>query len=139
MSIKFIPFKKVGPFVLGDKVKYYINKHNFIISKGHESTNWDCYELVDEGIELYVEDDIVVSIACRKECYLNGFNLIGMNYHTFLDKFSLPENREHDSAYMASDDDYQDIYEVDEMGVQIWCKKDKIVTVFCSPHLEEGD
>src|SRR5690606_28588011 len=136
MEIQFIPFKKVGSFRLEDSIENY-PEYKFNVSKGHESTNWTCYALDDEGIELYVEDGIIVTIACRKECYLHSFNLIGTEYNTFLNRFKLSKEREHDRAYMANDDDYQDIYEVDEIGAQIWCREGIIVTVFCSPELDE--
>jgi hypothetical protein len=134
MIFNLIPFKQVGPFVFFENIKSYC-EYNFDFIKCDDKTGWDSYKLGHEGIELYTENNSIISIACRKELRLNHTNLIGLSLDSFLNKYGLKPSKEEDKIYIPDDDNYQDVIEFDEIGLQIWLKGNKIETVFCSPQL----
>ena len=133
--INLIPFKQVGPFCFHKDILSY-KDCEFEFVPCDDKTGWDVYKLRHEGIELYTENNTIVSIACRKEIYFKGANLIGLAYDKLTNEFNLTPTGEADKIYIPSDDDYQDVVEFDEIGIQVWIKEDKIETVFCSPQLD---
>jgi hypothetical protein len=135
MTINLIPFKQVGPFAFLEDIKSY-EGFAFDFIPCDDKTEWDVYKLKEEGIELYTENNSIVSIACRKELYYKTVNLIGISFDSFLSKFNLKTTGEVDKIYLPNDDDYQDVIEFDGIGIQVWLKENKIETVFCSPKLD---
>lgn len=137
MQLEFIPFKGVGSFSFGRSIEEYKN-HDFVFELGEDSTDWNEYQLENNGLYIYVEDGLIVSINCNKECWLKGVNLIGHNIYDFSDKFKLSlEDREVDQLYDANSDEDQDVYEFDELGIQIWSFQGVIRTVICSPQMDD--
>lgn len=127
------PFISVGPFFFDKSVDDY-QSYDFVFEPSDDKTEWSEYDLPEFGLTLYVENGLIVSINCNKQCWLNGINLIGYNIYEFAEQFGLPiEDREFDQLYTANLDQYQDVYEFDELGMQIWSLKGVIQTVICSP------
>lgn len=126
---EIIPFKSVGPFKLNNNVSTYAN-YNLTFHKENDSTGWDAYNL-DDKISLYTDGELIVSIACRVACSLQGDLLVGEQFSQFL-TVRQSYNISHDKIYMPEDDNYQDVYDIDEFGLQLWVRNDIIVTVFCS-------
>ncbi|MFB6340996.1 hypothetical protein ACE1ET_04715 [Saccharicrinis sp. FJH62] len=135
MIVELIPFNRVGLFVFNENIEAY-SEFDFSFTKSDDVTNWDGYELEDEGLDIYTEKNCIVSIACRKELFFKGTNLIGLSFNTFTRKFKLKPSGETDQIYMPVNDDYQEVIEFDEIGIQIWLSENKILTVFCSPKVD---
>lgn len=131
-NIELLPFQKVGPFGFRESIQSY-QHYDFEFFKCDDKTEWDLYSFEEEGIELYTEGDLIVSIACRKSLNYRGVSIIGLGLETFLETFNLKPSSDPDKIYMADEDAYQDVFEIDDIGVQLWCKVRVIVTVFCSP------
>ncbi|MFB6319586.1 hypothetical protein [Saccharicrinis sp. FJH54] len=135
MIIELIPFNRVGLFVFKENIEAY-SAFDFSFTECDDITSWDVYELEEVGIDIYTEKNCIVSIACRKELFFNGTNLIGLSFSTFTSKFNLKPSGETNRIYMPVDDDYQEVVEFDEIGIQIWLKENKILTVFCSDKVD---
>ena len=85
-------------------------------------------------ISICTNQGIIESIACRTDCYINSYFLINADIDDFLSTFKLDKQTIEKDAVFIYDDISQDVYEVDDLGMQIWVDNDnKIVTVFVSP------
>jgi hypothetical protein len=130
-DLKIVPFISVGPFKLNSNINNYSSyEFTFYKCKEDDIVGWDTYDLND-AISIYTEQDIIVNISCHATCSLHGITVVGGHYSNFLQVFN-PSDITHDNIYMASDDDNQDVYDIDDFGLQLWCKNDLIVTVICS-------
>lgn len=132
-----IPFKQVGDFHIESSLSNYRDTFEFKHTPSEDSTNWDTYELVDEGVSLYVDNDIIISISCDQECLYKGRNIIGMLIDEFIAFTGLNPQGEVDSLWV-SDDKKQDVYEFDDIGLQVWCEDDIIVTVIATGESNEN-
>ena len=123
------PYIGIGPFMLNTNIDSY-SDFELVFYNSDDTTGWDTYEL-DNSFSIYTENGIVVSIACRALCVLCGVFVVGGHYSDFLKTFHITEIT-HDQIYMPEDDDYQDVYDINDLGIQLWCRYDTIVTVFCA-------
>lgn len=97
----------------------------------HERTyENECY-ILEGGIELWCENNVINTIRCDTTCYYKGYNLIGLKYATFLNLINdIPE--EEDTIYLLLDNgkgQNQHVYEFSKEGLQIWVWRNKIRTV----------
>ncbi len=138
MVTYFIPLERVGEFELNTGICGYIENFNFKYSPIDESTEWETYSLENEEISLYVEDGKIVSIVCNEECLYKGRNIIGMNIDEFINFYDAKPIGEIDKLYV-NENETQDVYEFDDIGLQVWCKDDIIVTVIASAFTDEDE
>jgi hypothetical protein len=136
METEIKPFIGLGEFDFGKKIDPYFDKYEFEYFKCDDATGWDTYKIVDLSIEIYTENGTIVSIACRKNCSLNGINIIGKNLVDFYNSLNINPNRPIDKIYVKEGEHYQDVIEIPEFGLQIWVYEEEIKTVFCSPLIE---
>ncbi|UMY65276.1 MULTISPECIES: hypothetical protein [unclassified Flavobacterium] len=122
----FVPFEQVGEFKLGTPINDYLKSFSFTFSEKDTITEWETYELQEEGLELYVENGLIVSICCRDECIYKGRNMIGMGIDEFLSAFSVHSSSS--NKIHLDDDESQFVYDIDEMGLQVWSRNGRIVT-----------
>jgi len=134
----FIPLERVGEFELDTDIKNYKKIFNFEYTPADESTGWETFSLENEGISLYVEDNKIVSIVCDEECLYKGRNIINMDINEFMNFYGVNPVGEIDKLYV-NDNDTQDVYEFDDIGLQVWCENDKIVTVIASAYIEDEE
>ncbi len=135
VKLNWIPLKAVGPFKFGSSKKEYKQFHLKEISEEYnEKVNWQVYEIPNYDIRIYFEDDLITSIACYREIYFKDINLIGKTFSK-LKNIIDSEPLEHSTLEMSSG--LQDIYEFDELALQVWVEKNKVVTIFCSSEYEE--
>ncbi|SHN45403.1 hypothetical protein [Chitinophaga sp. CF418] len=127
--------QSVGPFMLGQHIENYITNYHFeFTAKQSEHEDWDCYSYGEGVISIYTKQGIIESIACRTDCYLSNYFLIDADMDDFLSTFKIDKQALQKDTVFVYDDISQDVYEVDELGMQIWVDNDnKIVTVFVSP------
>lgn len=131
MIAELIPFKQVGPFIFNSNINSY-SSFSFIYTKCDDKTGWDLYELDSVGIELYTENDLIVSIACKEYLFYKNTNIIGIKLDSFLNKTGLTVVGEGDKIYMPENDEYQHVIDFDIIGIQVWLKNYIIVSIFCS-------
>jgi hypothetical protein len=131
MVAYFIPLESIGEFDLDAQICDYTEKFNFKYSPADKSTEWETYSLENEGISLYVEDNKIISIVCDEECLYKGRNIIGMNIEEFISFYGVNPVGEVDELYV-NDNETQNVYEFDDIGLQVWCRDDEIVTVIAS-------
>ena len=138
MILYLVPFERVGDFELGGDLINYKENYNFDYSPADDSTGWETYSIQDEGLSIYTEANKIVSIACDEECLYNGRNVIGMFIDEFVSFFNMQSTGEVDT-YVKENNIIQNIYEFDEIGLQVWCENDLIVTVIASPFIEDEE
>lgn len=138
MITYFIPLERVGEFDLNTQISDYTEKFDFKYSPIDESTEWETYSLENDGISLYVEDDKIISIVCDEECIYKGRNIIGMNIDEFINSYDVEPIGEVDKLYV-NENETQDVYEFDDIGLQVWCKNSIIVTVIASAFADEDE
>ena len=134
----FIPFEKIGDFKFDSDIDMYKSQFNFIHTPIDVSTNWETYLLESEDLELYVELNRIVSIVCREECLYKGRNIIGMDIDQFIRFYEINPIGEIDKLYV-SDKELQDVYEFDDIGLQVWCTSSIIRTVIASGKSDDAD
>jgi len=135
---KFIisSFKSVGKFVFGTNIKDY-SESNFLFEKCADITGWDEYRL-DNSLTLYTENGIIISIMCYKDCCLNNYQLIGAEFTHFLQFFNIDLNSLFvERIFIENRNCYQDVYEIDTLGIQIWCEYNVIASVVCFPYVND--
>ena len=127
MKLEFIPFKRIGKFKFKDRISLVIKDLNYEYLDKDQS-GYESFILNDLGVSLYVEDNLIESIACDQECYFKGINIIGMNFKDFLRKMKLVSSDKKE-AYEMANSKMQEVYEVDEIGLQVWVEDNLINTV----------
>jgi hypothetical protein len=134
-KLNWIPLKAVGPFKFGSSKNEYKQFHlKEIIEEYNEKVNWQAFEIPKYDIRIYFENDLLTSVACYQEIYFKDINLIGKTFSELKDIIDC-EPVEHSTLEMS--DGLQDIYEFDELALQVWVEKNKVVTIFCSNEYEE--
>lgn len=132
MIIDYIPFTRIGNFYLGDNISLYSSTYKFLFEACDDKTGWDVYSLDEYGIVIYTDSlGVVESISCSKSLVFKGKEVIGVNILDFLNTFGFINISDPDSIDM-SENEVQNVYEIDEIGLQIWCLDDLIVTVIAS-------
>lgn len=86
--------KSVGTFKIGDCIEDYLDfPHEISHLYEDNIISDDVYEFPDIGIEVIVPvgQKIITTIRCKKYCFWNGENIIGMLFKTFKEKYNLPD------------------------------------------------
>ncbi len=135
ITLDLIPLKGVGPFKFGSTINEYSHLNLEEINDEHnEKVNWRVFKLPDIDLRVYFDNNMLTSIACYEACFFKDHNLMGMPF----DKFKIFLKKEPDgqsSIEMSSS--VQDIYDFDDMALQVWVENNKVVTIFCSSPYEE--
>jgi len=132
----YIPFECIGDFFLKSNISNYTKDFEFKYTPVDDVTEWETYEELDLKLSLYVENEIIQSISCNEECLYNGRNIIGMEINDFMNFYDIEPVGEVEKLYV-DEDETQDVYEFDDIGLQVWCRNNIIVTVIAS--MDEGD
>ncbi|MFD2916841.1 hypothetical protein [Psychroserpens luteus] len=135
MILYFIPFIRIGDFTFESKINNYKSNFKFAYTPVNDSTEWETYEIEDLGLSLYVEEDNITSIVCRDDCLYKGRNLIGMTIEEFISHTEEKYYGEIDILDYEDDGVPQYVYEFDDIGLQVWCKNNIIVTIIASPEI----
>lgn len=99
------------------------------LEKPDEVIGWRTF-VRDGAVVCYVEEGVVVTIACFANCHLDGKNLIGLTIAQIVSMFGVPD--EIGEALWVSDDEQQTPYEYEAKGLQIWFEGGAVVSVFCN-------
>lgn len=131
MPLEFIPFERVGEFVLNTQIELYTNKYDFEYAKS-KNTEAEVYTLYDPDIVIWTENNLIDSIGCYDVCNYKQKNIIGISLEEFVE-FSNEKPLEFIDELDFEDDNVpQFVYEFDTLGLQIWVKSHKIVSVIVS-------
>jgi hypothetical protein len=127
---------KIIPGVGVDDVMFEMDADS-LISLGYverpefysEILNWKTY-IKNEGVECYVYDNKVISIACFGNCSIFNFELIGRHPDDVSNELGQPD--EVGEPVWVTDDTQQTPYEYDALGLQIWVESGVVISVFCN-------
>jgi len=133
----FIPFERVGDFVFGTKIDEYLDRYSFDFLPKDDSMGYDSYSIDNPQISLFIENGTIDSISCSEEFLFKGRNIIGMNIEEFMAFADIFPQGDIDELEFEEDDIPQNVYEFEEIGLQVWAKKGIIVTIIASPKIEE--
>jgi hypothetical protein len=134
MQLHFTPFKSIGEFILGNTIDMYLIKYKFIYSSDVNNIGIEVYELPEFGLSMniIIKSKIIYFIICSVELIYLDKNIIGMDIQKFI-KFSNEKYfGEVDKVDFEEDNIPQYVYEFENIGLQIWTKKGKIVTAIAS-------
>lgn len=128
--IEIIPFKSVGGIKLGDSIKNYQPE---AVGEQHDITKVTGYDFFNGTVTVYVQDEIIEWIAVYGDCYLKDVNIYQMNIRTFFEQFEIQtRHRKVDDRVWVNDKEQQDVYEIGNMGLQIWVNNSgKIASIIC--------
>lgn len=100
----------------------------------NEIINWHTWTKND-GLDIYVKDDVVICIACLSNCYLNGLNLLGLSSSELVGLLGAPA--EIGDAIWLDDERSQIPFEYPSIGLQVWFEYDKVEKVYCDGGSQE--
>ena len=128
---EWIPLERVGKFKFGEPCyNYDITMVKTPFDKADEDDTGIYYTDI-QGVTLFVEDNIVDNIKCDIKLVFKNSNLIGMNIKDAVVILEFePFNTDQEMIYGDSpeEDQLQKIYYFDELGIDLWCFKDEVVT-----------
>ena len=131
-KLVLIPNKSVGHFIVGDSIDKYLSyPHRF--EKGEGDYFSDSYTFYEQKVVIWTEKDIIATICCDEECFWEGYNLIKMPFDEFLERYQLkPDNSESIYLLVNGRGQNQMVYDFDDVGLQVWVWRKRIVTVLVS-------
>jgi hypothetical protein len=127
-----IPNISVGDLKIGSSITTYLKRAHVFYSKKDEFLE-DMYTFTQPPVDVFVNDDKIISmISCSNKCIWKNKNLIGLNYQDFV----ILASRSADSCerlYLVANykGRNQIAYTFDDLGLQVWVWKNRIVTVSC--------
>ena len=127
MEFKWIPKTSYGIFKMGFPLSKKA-RELLEFEPEEDSTNWMKFRMRDEEILVFTENDKIVSIACYKEFYIRGVNIIGLKLSEAIKQIGEEPEKKVDEIEM--DDSVQMVYEFEDAQLQLWTKKGRVVTVF---------
>ncbi len=133
MKLVLNPKISFGPFYFKSRMSDYKKTYHFEYEPcpNDDVTGWDTYILNKPELIIYTEDEIIVSISSSEECILHGRNIAGMCYNVFLDLVkSLPSST--DKIYLSNTNTKQEVYDFEDLSIQLWVYNGKIVDVYVS-------
>lgn len=125
------PFHGIGPFDFNEPIAKYESPF-FLVKDTNEGDKYDVYSLEYPAADLYVQDGIIESINCYEECIYKGRNIIGMTIDEFIKFYEILPIEDIDELDFEEDNIPQYVYEFDQIGLQVWVKRGKILNVIAS-------
>jgi hypothetical protein len=144
MKMNLVPFKKVGKFALGKSIDLYTERCNLVLEEDDfekDTTGLITYNLDKPNTSPCVDekDRTIRFIICTEELYYKGKNLIGLTIDEFISVTGENYVVEIDTLNFEEDDIPQNVYEFENIGLQVWEKGDKgkIVTIIVNQRFIE--
>lgn len=123
---EFLPFTSVGIFRFGADITQYKNILETFMYEPPDEFGTEYYESPDSNLLISVKNKII-SIFCYQELYFMGVNIIGLNFEIFKQLFHYPKLNDIDKCYLSNESYPTYIYDFDEIGVQAWEAKGKLL------------
>jgi len=135
------PNISVGDFRFGRNIEEYILGYDFKFFEPFSGLEDDAgnYKNENLGITLYIDNDKSInSIFCKKYCFYDGINLVGLNVDKFIVSFGKkPDKIEKFSVFLnESEIQNQTAYDIDDLGICLWTYRKKILKVTCHNDVE---
>lgn len=131
-EFELIPKIGVGSFRLGVHIDVYTARFSFeYFSKGEEFIS-DFYDFFDGLLSVYVDEQhLIKDIRCTTYCFYKNKNLIGSKFDDFLKTENYQGRIQTEAIYMLVNGkgQTQRVYDLDDLGLQIWVYRKKIVTI----------
>jgi hypothetical protein len=137
-----VPNKSLGAFVLGEEINKYFNlKHYVTHYEEKETSSYDSYEFYELNVIVWVENGKITTIKSDTECYWQGKNLIKMSFEQFLIDYKLVPDESAMIYTLVSENRGQNqmVYDFEDLSLQIWVWRKKIVTVIVSNYHDIKD
>lgn len=142
-GVKVCTNMSVESFYLGENVSNYkIGKYDFhpkLISSTGVSLDFDSYDLEDYLISLWVDNEVVHTIACDNTCIWQEKELIGMLYDEFVKVFDvIPDDIDNQwSPGPYKNDRNYDVYTFDGLGLMLWVWRKRIRQILISIPIDD--
>jgi hypothetical protein len=133
-EFELIPKVGIGAFRIGKHISEYTSVYDYVFYKKNRDDEFsaDFYDFWGGRITLYVdEDNIVDDVRTRRCCFYKNKNLIGSKFDDFLKTENYQGRIQTEAIYMLVNGkgQTQKVYDLDDLGLQIWVYRKKIVTV----------
>lgn len=131
MHLIINPNKGISAFNIGEKIDNFVKEYDHVFSEGeNDIVSWDEYDFFDGALEVYVakKEKTIESLCCRKSCYLDSVELIGLPYDEFLTRFNLDKEKIPYQDIWLSNSEKQRVYDVDDFSLQLWVDRKNIIT-----------
>jgi hypothetical protein len=131
------PNVSVGDIKLGDDIENYPTRALEYSDEAGEDP-YSCFAFTDTPVQAFVnEAGRIETIRCETECIWQGVNLIGMEFAEFQTLY--PEEPDEVDRLLVDTPDGeqdQDVYDYDDLGLQVWSHNGKIVVIMASIYAE---
>lgn len=139
MKLEWIPLHRVGPFMFGRSINEYRVQYDLhpVPEEYNEKVAWDVYALsADNEIRIYCEKGVISSVSCENWCIYQGENIISLSLDEVFARFG----EQPDAVEIIElSEGPQDVYDFDELGLQLWLKHGKVVAALCSGPCDDND
>ena len=127
---RIVPNIKLGEFNFDTPIRNYLEGKTYSFHRDLEHSEEGFYSFHDPFIDVYVDSKgIITHISCEQFLIFENVNLIGNRYENF--SFT-PKLIEDVWINKNGEDIKQTVFDIDNLGLQIWVYKKLIVTVICS-------
>lgn len=130
---ELIPNKSLGIFILGSSIKKYVHLPHDLAKNKEKYFSYDSYNFYELGVIVWVEKGKVETVCCKNECYWKGDNLLRMSIDKFQSLYNVISDKSEKIYHLVNGrGQNQMVYDFDQLGLQIWVWRNKIVTVLVS-------
>lgn len=131
------PRKCVGPLVFGEPIPGHLLGgvlNEIDLEEAEGGIPWQTFSTADDAVDVHVDDDKVITVACYRECRLGDVDLIGLPFDEAVAAIGSGPDAGPEAIEIA--DGVQHVYEFDSVEAQLWVRDGTVVTVFCSQSLD---
>ncbi|NJN34171.1 MAG: hypothetical protein HC817_07905 [Saprospiraceae bacterium] len=129
-----VPNKSVGTFVFDTKIDTYLLGKIYEYYEPNDSYSGEgSYKFPELGMTVFVDSKkLITTVICEQYLLFGNTNLIGQNMEILIQKMDWQPNLiEKSWTNVNGKDQRQTVYDFDELGLQIWVYRKKIVSVVC--------
>ncbi|MEC4802928.1 MAG: hypothetical protein SAJ72_01580 [Jaaginema sp. PMC 1080.18] len=128
----WIPNQRLGAIEFETPIEIYINSLGAYMSEPKDDvTGFETYEITNEDITIYVENDLVVTVNAYECICYKGINLIGVHQKELINLLEI-EPDEIGTPVLYEDGDIQTPLDFDSLGLEAWISNDCVVSCCCS-------
>jgi len=133
-----IPQVSIGDIKLDDSIENYPDRAlEFSDESGEDA--YSCFAFKNTPVQAFVNPEgLIETIRCETECIWQGQNLIGLSYAEF--NLLYPEEPDDTDTILVeteSGDQPHEVYDYDDLGLQVWVRDGNITLAMASSFPEE--
>lgn len=132
---KLIPNYSLGEFVFDTNIQKYLRGKKFEVTINQDPSVGNMYQFFKPNISLFIDNrNVIESVTCHYKCYLFDNNIINMNINYAIKEVFKREPNLIESlwTFYKEKEVKELVYDFDDLGIQVWTYKNKIVTIVCS-------